>query len=298
MLGNVTNMQLSLAGDFIVQANWVLGPRFISDYELVYFPAGSKTRYTANGLTSTLNEACLVITRPNEEHSYHFDPEHPTRNMFFHFHVMTEKQQSPTLQLLSVRGPQMIPLHETSVIPTLLKQAITVAGMNAWNWRERCILLVAAALLEAEALVSGTPMIYAPERTLPQQITRSLEFLNVHLRRPSLTVAELAAVTGWTHEHFSRLFARHTGMSPREAIMSRRIQLSCRLLVQETWSVKQIAHAIGMEDEHYFSRLFHKRKGLTPSQYRTNFANPRNQHLAPVDDTLAPYPLNEYFYYD
>lgn len=296
MLGETSGLQIAMAGDFVVKADWVLGPRRNPDYELVYFPAGNGTTYTASDRVFLLSQPCLIVTRPLEEHTYHFDKLRTTRHLFFHFTAATPDHGHPFPTILSAQGPSMIPLGDASIVPTLLKQTIAISTRKEAEWQLRSKLLFGAALGELEGMAANSAA--RSPHTVPQPIVRALDCMNDPGRLPSLTVAEIAALTGWTYEHFCRMFKRHVGLSPREALLDRRLEYAGRLLVQDTRSVKEVAHAVGLADEHYFSRIFNRRQGMPPSQYRLKFASLRNRHLAPADDSLAAYPLNRYVYFD
>lgn len=56
--------------------------------------------------------------------------------------------------------------------------------------------------------------------------------------------------------------------SPSKIIRSRVVTEAKRLLIYSEKSVKEIADAIGYEDQHYFSRLFTKETNISPSEYR------------------------------
>lgn len=279
---------ITIAGDFVVKAGWMLGPREIAEYELVYFPNGTRTRCLVEGRTYLLDEPCFILTRPFETHQYIFDPEQPTRHLFIHF-LMDEKEQPFFLR----EKISWIPAARASLIPGMLMHMLGLASTKAVQWRARCNRLLHAVLGELEGLIEASQA-QEQRQVLPVPIVKALDYIDKHLDKP-LTVPEIAQVTGWTHEHFTRIFARHIGMPPSRAIIHRRIERACQLLVQEQWNMKQIAYEVGFRDEHYFSRTFKKIKGISASQYRKQFADPRLQHLAPAYPYTSPYPLNHHF---
>lgn len=68
--------------------------------------------------------------------------------------------------------------------------------------------------------------------------------------------------------HFSGLFRRSTGMSPIEYFIQLKIQKSCQLLFNTNIKIKDVAKAVGYDDQYYFSRLFKKLMGISPDRYR------------------------------
>ena len=78
----------------------------------------------------------------------------------------------------------------------------------------------------------------------------------------------LARRLGASYTSFRRAFARQTGMGPHQYLLQLRIAHARTLLAGGGRSVKEIAAECGFEGEPYFCRLFKKRTGLTPGQWR------------------------------
>ena len=62
------------------------------------------------------------------------------------------------------------------------------------------------------------------------------------------------------------------GVSPQGFLIGLRIQNAADLLRRTDLSIVQVALAVGYEDPLYFSSLFHRKMGTSPSQYRIKFA--------------------------
>ena len=58
------------------------------------------------------------------------------------------------------------------------------------------------------------------------------------------------------------------GVSLVGYIAARRVQTACQLLEKTTMTVREIASYVGIPDWNYFTKVFRKEKGCTPSQYR------------------------------
>ena len=78
----------------------------------------------------------------------------------------------------------------------------------------------------------------------------------------------LAQELGVSYSWFRRTFAAHTGLSPHQYLLELRLLRARNLLDETKFSVKEIASQTGFADEHYFSRLFHRKLKSTPSQWR------------------------------
>jgi len=71
--------------------------------------------------------------------------------------------------------------------------------------------------------------------------------------------------------HFNRLFRKYHKTSPRHCVIQSRMQKAADLLLDTNASIAEIAMETGIGNEFYFSRLFKKRFGLAPSDYRKEF---------------------------
>ena len=85
-----------------------------------------------------------------------------------------------------------------------------------------------------------------------------------------LALQQVLAYTGYSQSHFSALFRRHMGLSPLAYFNRLKVERACQLLAETNLKVNQICHKVGIEDQYYFSRLFAKAKGMSPTEYRTS----------------------------
>ncbi|WP_368505922.1 helix-turn-helix domain-containing protein [Alkalihalophilus sp. As8PL] len=82
------------------------------------------------------------------------------------------------------------------------------------------------------------------------------------------TVADLAEKARMTPASFSRAFRKRTGYSPKEFLNNERINKAKQLMIQQqTVTLREIALQVGLQDEFYFSKLFKKRTGVSPTTF-------------------------------
>ncbi|WP_151734945.1 AraC family transcriptional regulator ['Paenibacillus yunnanensis' Narsing Rao et al. 2020] len=84
-----------------------------------------------------------------------------------------------------------------------------------------------------------------------------------------LRLSGLAAQASLSERQFSRLFKRQTGMGFTEYMQGIRMEAACRLLLESRSSVAEIAAAVGYSDLKFFHRLFKRKTGMTPRQFRS-----------------------------
>jgi len=89
--------------------------------------------------------------------------------------------------------------------------------------------------------------------------------------RGDLRVSALARRAAMSERNFIRLFHEDTGQTPAEFVESARLQVACRLLEENTLSVKEIAERCGLGSAATLRRIFMRRLGVSPLQYRDKF---------------------------
>ena len=88
-----------------------------------------------------------------------------------------------------------------------------------------------------------------------------------------ITLEDVRSYIGYSHSHFSSLFKKKTGQSPIAYFNRLKIGYACKLLRETDMKVSQISYKIGIEDSFYFSRMFSKSVGMSPTEYRERSAD-------------------------
>lgn len=83
-----------------------------------------------------------------------------------------------------------------------------------------------------------------------------------------LDLDSLAAATYMNKYYLSHMFKKNYGVSPINYLIEKRISVSKFLLETTNYSIGQIAQIVGFNSSSYFSQIFKKRTGITPSEYR------------------------------
>jgi AraC-like DNA-binding protein len=86
--------------------------------------------------------------------------------------------------------------------------------------------------------------------------------------RRDLTINALAKEFKITPVHMARAFRTLVGVSPLEYIHRFRLEEAYRLLSTSSMNVSEVASEVGFDDANYFSRLFRKKMGMSPSGVR------------------------------
>jgi len=85
--------------------------------------------------------------------------------------------------------------------------------------------------------------------------------------RKTFTVSELSAIAGLSSSYFRMIFKKNTAMTVIQYQNKVKISKACDLLLSESCNVTEAAYSVGYNDIYYFSRVFKKIKGMSPSEY-------------------------------
>ena len=95
----------------------------------------------------------------------------------------------------------------------------------------------------------------------------------------SITIDDMARTAMFSKFHFSRMFLRVTGISPRRFLSALRLQEAKRLLLTSSLTVADISHVVGYNSIGTFSSRFRLSVGVSPTTYRKN-----RGYVAPLED--------------
>lgn len=93
------------------------------------------------------------------------------------------------------------------------------------------------------------------------------EYISLNFKNPTLTVPQIAKAVNVSEVYLRRIFKEKYKMSPKKYITDMRIKHAASLLASGYFSVSEAAHIAGFEDEKYFSSVFKKNMGCSPSKY-------------------------------
>lgn len=79
---------------------------------------------------------------------------------------------------------------------------------------------------------------------------------------------DLAASFGLSYSRFRSLFRETMGIAPNQFLINERIDCARRLLKDPAVEIKTIGYKVGINSPSYFSRLFRRKTGVTPSAAR------------------------------
>lgn len=84
----------------------------------------------------------------------------------------------------------------------------------------------------------------------------------------NITMGSMAEIVNLSPVYFSILFKREVGTNFLDYLTQYRLEVSKNLLKQVKYNINEVASLSGFQDSKYFSKLFKKTFGITPSEYR------------------------------
>jgi two-component system response regulator YesN len=90
--------------------------------------------------------------------------------------------------------------------------------------------------------------------------------------RPELSLEEAAAEVGASPGHLSRVMKRETGKSFVEYLAAYRVARAMSMMADPGMKMLEVAESSGFASQHYFSRVFRRVTGISPSEYRAGIA--------------------------
>ena len=113
---------------------------------------------------------------------------------------------------------------------------------------------------------------YFRDNTYSKHINASKEYIYSHIKE-RITIEDLADSLGVSASYLSRLFKKETGKSFVGYLTGYRMEKAARMLVETNEKSYMIAKNVGYTDPNYFSYVFKRQYGVSPSKYRTEYEN-------------------------
>lgn len=237
-----------------------------------------KNYYAAQvgGTSLTLNEGDILLIAPGELHSLITPPDKGERLIILLDHPSI-LQLSDMDSLLHLLHPYM--LIRRSDNPEFAQELCACLSKIAQEYFENkplaeasiCSIFLRFFTLLGRNVLNATvkfPDIMPDKQDeYGEKFLAVSNYINDHFTE-NLTVDLLAAQTGFSKFHFSRLFKQFTGMTCYSYIISKRISCAEKFLVTPNFSITEAAMQSGFNSLSTFNRIFKTAKGCTPSEYR------------------------------
>lgn len=249
------------------------------EFEITYVISGNGKRVT-DDFIEEFEEGEVVIVPPNLPHGWVYDkalcaPDGMIENASWQFGL-------DFFQSLEMFAPEFLPVI---TFYRELKQCIIVTGEKAKDVSS--ILHGFSDYTEPESVMALLKILYlivqsGDYRFIGDQLfdgnkihrnkqkLQSIYKYIVENYHRTITLAEIAGYANMNRTAFCLFFKKARNEPFVSYLTSFRLQAACTQLERTDLSIKEICFAVGFNDVPYFNRIFRKRYGVTPSQYRND----------------------------
>lgn len=239
-------------------------------YELVFFEYGL-LNHSWEGERSILIAGDLFCIRPGETHLYTRSKGAKIYNCLFFLDALPKGiiELSGVNELLFSKNRVRLhtPMAMQHELKCNLQRMITELEHKSPGYNEVLSMLLGVVLIFAGRLYDDSILqvaSYAPEGKLKE----ALAFLEANYEQ-KLKIEEVALAHDLNPEQFSRLARQLIGITPLQYLQNIRLGQAMELLLEEDLPIGEVAYLVGFEDANYFSRLFRRHVGVSPSKFRT-----------------------------
>lgn len=214
--------------------------------------------------------SCMLAMIP-EDHCYFLPPGEDS----WKFIYVTVGGDEPARLATALR-------NKCGVVFDIAEDSVTVAA--AWNIIEKARLNHLGNIYESSSLAYNFMMsllrsnesIKDSPLSEDEMIIRVKNYCEKHIAE-TISVDNLAQITGYSRWHFTRLFRELYGKSPHRFIVEQRIDYALQLLQASGEPLKVIAERCGFDDASYFCKVFKSICNVTPDGFRRGEAVVKKQ---------------------
>lgn len=243
-------------------SNWKNG-RKLNEYQILYITKGTGTFKTMD-TEYIIKPGTIFVLFPNVPHWYLPSPEKGWIEHWVGFNG-----EIPAL--LQNRGfftpanPIFYIGYDQNIID-LYNVIIEYAKEEKYGYQQ----MISSKILEimTRVYVSANDD-HENEKT--KQFVDKVKFILTESLYSVLDIKSVAAQLSISYKTMREIFKNYTGLTPYQYFLHLKINKAKELLTEEKYSVKEISYKLEFQNPYYFSRLFKKKTGVSPSQWNSNF---------------------------
>jgi len=229
-------------------------PFFYSIFRLHLVTQGSGTLHSGEK-TYPLTEGCLFFAFPASLYTIDADDD------FSYCYISFMGADAPSLLTeLGITPEQPVCSGFSRMIPFWLSAIEAVTERNIH-------LLTESVLLYTLSFVGGEPDAAAAKQPAVRRFDAIIDYVDTHFRDRDLSLTKLSSIFPYTEKYLSALFKKHLDLNFRTYLNNLRLQYAVELIERGFTSVSEIAELCGYSDSLYFSKVFKKRKEISPAEY-------------------------------
>lgn len=238
-------------------------PQGRKDYQLLYIAKG-KAYFYFDGKEHILQKGTAILYRPHEAQMYYYYAADKTEMYWVHF---TGYDTEKILSHFNLKMGQNVCFVGVAVaICDLFDTLIRELQLCRENYKE----IVPLSLYQIFATIDRLQKEknFAGATTLTE-IEEAVNYFNKNYNK-DIKIADYAKERLMSTCWFIRSFKNMLNQTPMQYILSLRMTNAKNLLENTTYNISEIANLVGYDNALYFSRIFSRHTGLSPTEYRKN----------------------------
>lgn len=236
----------------------------IRDHYLIHYIISGQGTYKVGKEQFHLHAGDTFLVYPNTEVSYVADQTEPWEYCWVGF---TGSDASMILNATDFTREHPV-IKDTPMGDAIKRQLLHIYDARGNEFKHA--VEMTGRLYTALALFMHNATKSNVHASVNQYVQKGIEYISSNYSYP-ITVEDIASYVGLSRSHLFRSFETVLGQSPKEYLTDFRMKQACYLLEHSNLSITAIAISVGFDNSLYFSKTFHKLKGISPREYRSNY---------------------------
>lgn len=238
----------------------------IRDHYLIHHIIRGQGYYQVGDKSYILHEGDTFLVYPQTEVTYYADADNPWEYAWVGFNGSDAATILNATDFLPSK-PVLLTSDLTDTIRTHLLSIYESCGNSFVNAVE-----MTGKLYETLALFMKNATIPEQQNTALEYVQTAVAYITANYSYP-ITIEDIAQYVGVSRSHLFRSFETVLKQSPKEYLTDFRIRQASYLLEHSGLSITAIANSVGFDNGLYFSKTFHKHKGMSPRAYKNTIQN-------------------------
>lgn len=239
--------------------------RTLQHHELV-FVTGGKGSFVVEAKSHPLKAGMLFYISPDVPHSIEIDMEDPLCFLSVHFscaHVSFDESGWAVLH-----GVEILPINSAQELKDYYHvEDIFKKLVDSWKAKLPGYEFIAKTLLQQLFIaVYQNAQKQNQNYSTSLKVEKMIEFMHENIQN-KVTLAQLSDMVQLSPTYLSRAFKGITGYSIIEFFNKIKMDKAKEMLLEGDKKIKEVAQALGFTDEFYFSRIFKRVEGISPSEF-------------------------------
>lgn len=239
-----------------------------SFFEVCYVFAGQGTFLIHNQI-HTVQTGDIFIARPGQYHEIIASEDDPLGIYFWAYTLSVPETEDDITTLLNTyaQAPDFLS-QRVGQIPILCDLLVDEIHRREAGYVESIHALTIKLLLETARSVTDVSANTDAESDSQSTVVREvIHYIKDNYHQP-IQIRDIAAQVHMSERHVSRLFHEATTKTIKTYLTDLRLEKACQILLKSDIPITEVALQTGYPDMRYFSTLFRRQFGITPTTFR------------------------------